>query len=182
MRTIFIIHGSYGNPQENWFPWLERELEDKGWRVWTPDLPGADSPSIPRYNAFILSKWTFDSDSIIVGHSSGAVAALGLLEEAPDKTVIDRAFLVAGFIGDLGWDALKELSRYTLDWLKIRKKARKFILIHSDDDPYVPLQHGESLKEKLDAELIVLRGQKHFSLEAGPQYKEFPELLEKILA
>jgi len=43
------------------------------------------------------------------------------------------------------------------------------------------LSHAQYLKEKLDAELIVKKGQGHFNLEVGPQYKQFPELLEKIL-
>ena len=27
MKNYFIIHGSFGNSKENWFPWLENELK-----------------------------------------------------------------------------------------------------------------------------------------------------------
>lgn len=30
MKNYFIIHGSFGNSQENWFPWLEKELSGGG--------------------------------------------------------------------------------------------------------------------------------------------------------
>lgn len=26
MKNYFIIHGSFGNSQENWFPWLEKQI------------------------------------------------------------------------------------------------------------------------------------------------------------
>ena len=67
------------------------------------------------------------------------------------------------------------------NWEEIKNHAKKIILFHSDNDPYVPLSHAQYLKEKLEAELIVKKGQGHFNLEVGPQYKRFPELLEKVL-
>jgi hypothetical protein len=39
MRNIFIIHGSYGYPEENWFPWLKKELSKLGHRVFVPKFP-----------------------------------------------------------------------------------------------------------------------------------------------
>ena len=30
MKNFFIIHGAFGNSQENWFPWLERKLTGGG--------------------------------------------------------------------------------------------------------------------------------------------------------
>lgn len=181
MKNVLILHGTDGHSQENWFPWIKRELERESYKVWVPNLPRSEKPNILRYNDFIFPKWKFDSNSIIVGHSSGAVAALGLLQELPDNIVINKAFLVAGFIGNLDWDALDELAQFTLDWQKIKTKAKKFVLIHSDDDPYVPLEHGKKLKKYLNGELIIVPGQKHFSVNTDSKYTQFPELLEKIL-
>ncbi len=158
MKNALILHGTNAHSKENWFPWLEQELRKNKYKVWTPDLPHPEKPSIPRYNAFIFPKWTFDRESIVIGHSSGAVAILGLLQEMPDSITVDRAFLIAGFIGDLGWEPLRELGKVNFDWKKIKQKARKFILIHSDNDPYVTIEHGEKLKENLGADLIILPG------------------------
>lgn len=39
MANVIIIHGAYGNPEENWFPWLKKELEKLDCRVFVPKFP-----------------------------------------------------------------------------------------------------------------------------------------------
>ena len=31
--NFIIIHGIYGHPEENWFPWLKNKLEGMGYEV-----------------------------------------------------------------------------------------------------------------------------------------------------
>ena len=195
MKNALILHGISGSPRENWFPWLKDELERKGWKVWVPDLPQSEKPSIERYNDFIFSSgWKFDEDSVVIGHSAGAVAALGLLEALPPDVTIKEAILVAAFKKDLGgWDpsglfkkpfdikttkmrvefwrslrrgaqSLKGLFEKPFDFEKIKSHATKFVFIHSDDDPYCALSGAEYLAKKLGGELVVLPSQKHFSI------------------
>lgn len=181
MKNVLILHGTDGNSQENWFPWLKDQLEKKNYRVWVPDLPGADKPNIDRYNQFIFPKWQFDEESVVVGHSSGAVATLGLLQELPDNAVINKAILVAGFIDDLDYDPVKEMFKKPFNWEKIKKQAKEFVFINSDNDPFVPSHHGLALKEKLGGELVIISGQKHFSVATmGEKYREFPEILQYV--
>ena len=40
MKKVVIIHGANGSPEENWFPWLKKELETKGIEVIIPQFPG----------------------------------------------------------------------------------------------------------------------------------------------
>lgn len=183
MKNALILHGTGGDHNENWFPWLHKQLEENGYKVWSPDLPEADTPNIQRYNKFLLSEnnWTFDQDSILVGHSSGAVAILGLLQALPEGAKVDTCYLVGAFKNDLGWDSLSGLFEEPFDFNDIQSKADKFVFIHSDNDPYCPLDHAEYLAEQLDAELIVKEGQQHFSVSTfGEAYTEFPFLLELI--
>ena len=182
VKNALILHGTDNNSQGNWFPWLKKQLEKHGWKVWIPDLPRSDKPSVKRYNKYILkdNDWEFNENSVIIGHSSGAVAILGLLQELPNKTVINKCILVAAFKNDLGWNSLEGLFDKPFDFQKIKSRAKHFIFIHSDNDPYCPLEHAEFLSNKLNGKLIIKKGQKHFNLEQDPKYKRFPFLL-KIL-
>ncbi len=37
--NYIIVHGSFGSPFVNWFPWLRNELENRNLEVYTPDFP-----------------------------------------------------------------------------------------------------------------------------------------------
>lgn len=39
MKNALILHGTNADHNENWFPWLHKQLEEKDYKVWTPDLP-----------------------------------------------------------------------------------------------------------------------------------------------
>jgi predicted alpha/beta hydrolase family esterase len=189
MKNAIILHGTGGSPDGNWFPWLKKELEKKGYSVWVPELPGNDYPNRKTYTEFLLKNAPeIDSSTIIIGHSSGAVAILGLLQALPKDSTIKAAYLVAGFKDNLRWvdkkgkHVLGGLFEDDYDWTAIKKKAGKFILIQSDNDPYVPMSHGSYLSIKLDGALTINPKQKHFSIETkGDEYKEFPFLLEMIM-
>lgn len=183
MKNILILHGTANDHRGNWFPWLASELEKRHYAVWSPDLPKAEEPDEKRYLDFIFanSSWKFTQDTIIVGHSSGGVAALKLLQRLPDGVVIDRCITVGAFTHTHGWDDIKGLFTAPFDFSEIKKHARKFIVYHSDDDPYVPLSDAKELESGLSAELIFIPGQGHFNLEKGAHYRAFPKLLEKIL-
>ena len=184
MKNALILHGTDGCPTENWFDWLKTELEKENYKVWVPQLPGCNKPNVFKYNEFLLSNnnWEFNEESILVGHSSGAVEILSLLQHLPNGKKVDTCYLVGSFKNNLDWEALDGLFLEPYDFGLIKAKAKKFVFIHSDNDPYCPLEHAKYLSEKLGGELIVKSGQFHFSVgTAGDKYKAFPYLLEKIL-
>jgi predicted alpha/beta hydrolase family esterase len=179
MKNALILHGLDGHSQENWFPWLKKELEKKGWKVWVPDLPHSECPNMKLFNQHILSNkdWKFDKYSVIIGHSAGAVAILGLLQVLPKETKIDTCILVGSFKDDLGMEALKNLFNVPLDFEKIKNQAENFVFIHSDNDPYCPLEHAKYLADKVDGKLKVKKGQGHFNTGHSKKYKKSPFLL-----
>lgn len=184
MKNALILHGTNDHSQKNWFDWLRIELEKEGYRVWVPDLPKASHPNIKRYNKFLLEKndWEFNKESIIIGHSSGSVSIFGLLQVLPKDIKVKSCYLVGSFKNDLGWDVLDGLFEESFDFKKIKQKTKEFHFIHSDNDPYCPLDHAEYLCEQVSGELIILPGQKHFSVGTyGEKYMQFPYLLTLIL-
>lgn len=184
MRKALLLHGTDGSSSSNWLPWLKEELESAGWQVWTPDLPQAEQPHIGRYNEHIFANkdWVFDNETVIVGHSSGALAALGILQTLPENTQVKEAILIGSFKDDLEWPNLKGLFETPYDYDTIRRRAGQFTFFHSNDDPYCPLDHAEYLAQQLGGELHIHPGQKHFSAETDPKYTTFPLLKEWLLA
>ena len=176
---VVILHGTSADHTKNWFPWLKLQLENLGHDVWVPDLPGADKPQIPKYNEFLLeSDWDF-TDNLVIGHSSGAVETLALLEALPENVRIKTAVLVGVFRGDLGWESLHGMNK-DINMPKVKQKAGKFIVVHSDDDPYCPLEGARWVADQLNASLKIFHGMGHFSESLDPRFNQFPDLLEII--
>lgn len=178
---VLILHGTSGKSSGEWFPWLKNELEKKGHQVWVPDLPGADEPDINIYNPFILENCPFEIDqqTVIIGHSSGAVGAFGLVQTLEKK--VGKIISVAGFVNDLNYGPVKKMfASWKFDWGKITKKVDKILAVYSDDDPYVPTWHAQELHRLTGAQKVLMPGQKHFSISTYPKYNQFPEIVELI--
>jgi hypothetical protein len=183
MKNAIILHGTGNDPQKNWFQWLKKELEQIGYTVWTPLLPKNDTPDIKRYNEFIFSQdeFSINEETILIGHSSGAVAILGILQNLPKNVTINSAYLVGVFKEAAGKKEFEGLFSEPFDFEKITSHVHKMVYIHSDNDPYCPLEHAEYLSNRTGGELVIIPGQQHFSIStAGEKYNEFPELLELI--
>lgn len=181
MKNILILHGTQGSPRGNWFQWLRRELQKRKYKVWVPKLPNPGKPRISKNVKYVSAnkRWNFNAQSILVGHSSAPLTILGILNELPEGTVVDKCILVAPLTKS-DWEPNSELFDYDFDFKKIRTKAKHFIIIHSDTDPYTPLDQPKDLAKKLGAKLIIKKNEGHFNLEKGPQYKKFPFLLDLI--
>ena len=182
MTKFLILHGTDGSPKSNWFMWLKGILIGRGFEVWLPTLPNSNRPNVKKYNEFLLSntKFVFDDDTVIIGHSSGSVEILSLLQHLPEGSTIKAAILVSAFKDNLNWPSLDGLFTETFDFERIKQHCPSFTLIHSDNDPYCPIRHAEYLAEQTDGKLITFEGQGHFNTELGPQYKQFPQIIEII--
>ena len=181
MKNAIIIHGTEGYPEENWFPWLKKELEKEGYRVSVPQFPSP--PIVPAKISEwfdVLKNYEIDKDTLLIAHSLGGVFALRILEKLDYN--VGGAFLVGTPIGEkpvANYDRDVAFSGYDFDWDKIKKNARRFVVFHSDDDPWVGLANGEKLAEKLGVKLNFVPNAGHFNAKAG--YTEFPDLLREIL-
>jgi serine hydrolase len=181
MRNALILHGTDGSPDAHWFPWLAQSLRQRGYEVTVPALPKADHPSLERYWAY-LRDYDFNSDTVIVGHSSGATTALALLHKLPPGQRIKLVVSVAGFYRDDGFNC-EQLFTESYDWERIRGAADAIVLLCSPDDPFIVEEQTTVLAERLAVTPTILAGSGHFSVDhGGPRFREFPELLDLIQA
>lgn len=178
MKNAIILHGTMGSPEGNWFKWLESELKKQGMTVWLPALPHPEQPSLREWAEFVQANCPFaiNDETLIVGHSSGAILALIITQQNPGR--VGKVIAVSVFPDNsLGWEPNSKLFDVDFDWRVIRAKARQLLFIHSDNDPYVPLHQARYVADNCEAELKLLPGQGHFNLEQSPDYKAFPQLL-----
>jgi len=178
---IFIIHGSYGNPEENWFPWLKKELEKLNYKVIIPKFPTPENQSLKSWmEVFDSYLKDLDKDTILIGHSLGPAFILNILEKI--NRPIKASFTVAGFVGKLDNRKFGKInSTFTekeFNWEKIKENCPVFYFYNSIDDPYVSFSKGEELSKRLGGKLIKFKNAGHFNENAG--FKQFPQLLDDI--
>ncbi|MBS3106876.1 serine hydrolase family protein [Candidatus Woesearchaeota archaeon] len=183
MKTAFLIHGSYGSPKENWFPWLKEELQKLGYKVYAPQFPTPENQSLDSWGkAFQPFLGKINEETIFVGHSLGPAFILHILQNL--HVEIRASFFVSSFISPLGIERFDSVNRtfYGQDfhWQAIKHHCRDFCLFHGEDDPYVPVEKAEELNSHLHGELILLEKGGHLNAESG--FMEFQQLLEKIRA
>ncbi len=180
--NFFIIHGVYANPEANWFPWLKKELEKKGFEMIVPKFPTPLDQSLESWMRTIAKyEDRINEETVLVGHSLGAAFILSYLEKANKK--ITAACLIAPFHKPLGspYDQLNTtfIDKH-FDWKKIKGNCGKFFIFASDNDRYIPFEITKELIEKLNAKFHLVANGGHLNKESG--YGKLPILLETIKA
>lgn len=181
MSTVYIFHGTGGKPEENWFPWLKRELEAHGHTVHVPQFPTPEHQTPEEWmKVFEVGGYTLDDDTILIGHSLGGTFLLRLLEEK--NATVRAAFFIGSPIGILPIRNIETDRPFLVepfDWEILKARAATWTVFHSDNDPFVGVENAHQLSRNLGANLVLIPGAGHFNRAAG--YTEFPELLERIL-
>lgn len=171
--TALILQGWYQKPKSNWYPWLKKELENRGYSVSLPDLPSmhSDTPDMKKQLQYIDALVTLDRDSIVFGHSLGALLGMRLAE----KYSFNKFILVAGWdFNDLTQEH-KLFWKTNIDHKKIKKNVREIYCISSDNDPYVTAFMAEEMSKRLGAQFILINGAGHFTDKDG--ITKIPQLL-----
>lgn len=131
------------------------------------------------FKVFDKYKKEVDEDTILIGHSLGGTFTLKVLEKL--ETPIKAAYLVAAPIGIMpirNYATDKPFLDHSFDWDKIKKNCKKFVVFHSDDDPFVCIENAESMAKNLNANFIHEKTAEHFNAGAG--YTKFEDLLALI--
>lgn len=174
---IILIHGNGGSTvNDNWFPWVKDELEKLGLNVIARTFPDNKFARKDIWLPFIENDLKADENTIIIGHSSGAVAAMRYAEE----NKIFGSILVGACYTDLG-DSDEKISGYydtSWNWELIKKNQNWIVQFSSIDDPYIPISEARYIHEKLHTEYYEYKDKGHFGWDKG--MKKFPEIIEII--
>lgn len=174
---VIIVPGNGGaSPKDNWFPYLEQQLSKLGITVINRQFPDAMLARSEYWLPFIKQLGA-DEHTILIGHSSGAIAALRYAET---KRILG-SILVSAYMTDLGL-ASERISGYfskSWDWAAIKANQQWIVQFASSDDPLIPIAQARNLHECLGSEYYEYNDQKHFGYGDFPK-KEFPELVEVL--
>lgn len=175
---VIFIHGNGGgdiNAPDGWFPWVKKELEKHGLQVISQNFP---DPVYARKEYWLpfLEKLGVDENTILIGHSSGAVAAMRYAENHQ----ILGSILVSACYTDLGMKSEAISGYYDSSWLwdDIKNNQQWIIQFHSTDDPLIPIEEARFIHKHLQSDYIEDSNQQHYGYPVDKL--EFPEIVTKI--
>ncbi len=180
-KRAIIVHGWGGNPEYVWYPWLKAELEARDFAVSVPAMPETEEPKVQTLTSVV---GTPDHHTYLVGHSMGCQTILRYLATLPEDAQIGGVVLVAGFYTLVPLEP--EQARIAEPWLTtpidavaVKEHTKRTVAIFSNNDPWVPIENEQLLKEQLGAETIILHNRGHFS--GADRAVELPEALTALL-
>jgi len=179
MKQVVFAPGNGGcTTKELWFPSLQRELESRGIKVIAAEFPDPELARASYWLPFLREELHVNEDTVIVGHSSGAIAAMRYAEQYP----ILGSVLVGNYYTHLNMDSEKQSGYFDTPWQweKIRKNQKWTVIFASQDDPWIPIEEPRFVHQQLQCEYHEFTNQGHFG---GDYIKTmFPELTTALLA
>lgn len=175
LKVIMIPGNGGATPVDGWFPSVQAELEKAGIAVINRQFP---DPQLARASYWLpfLESLGADEQTVLVGHSSGAIAALRFAETHK----ILGSVLVGAYHTDLGLEVERQSGYFDApwNWPIIKNNQRWIAVFASIDDPYIPIVEPRFLAQQLGAEYHEYTDQGHFG--SDKQKTTFPELVAVI--
>ena len=179
-RRVVIVpgNGCSGNVRDaNWYGWLEDTLKAEGHfdEVVLRNMPDPVMARESKWLPFLRGPCGCDAETIVVGHSSGAEAAMRLAETVPLFGIV----LVSACWTDLGEESEAIAGYYNRpwEWEAILRNTQFVAQFHSTDDPFIPVSEAQHVADNLaggaDSSFSLLEGRSHF-------FEPFPELLAEL--
>jgi uncharacterized protein len=168
-----IIHGNGGcTAGDIWLPWLERELTALGIDVINQTFPDSIQARAAVWLPHLESLGA-DEHTILIGHSSGAVAAMRYAESHR----LLGSILVGVCHTDLGdsFEAASGYYRSPWQWDTIRTNQQWIAIYNSTDDPHIPIAEARFVAAQLRCSFFEFTDRGHFV-----DSRQFPEVVEFV--
>ena len=162
----------------NWYKWMKEELVESNVfsEVLLEDMPDPVHAKEKIWVPFILNKLKADANTVMIGHSSGAVAAMRLLE----KNTLKGCVLVSACHTDLGSESERLAGYYNRawDWESIKSNTEWILQYHSTDDPFIPMAEADHVASNLSSDYKRFEDKSHFF---APEDVQSANILADIL-
>eukprot|EP00088_Acartia_fossae_P018863 TRINITY_DN20935_c0_g1_i2.p1 TRINITY_DN20935_c0_g1~~TRINITY_DN20935_c0_g1_i2.p1 ORF type:complete len:184 (-),score=27.70 TRINITY_DN20935_c0_g1_i2:183-734(-) len=174
-RKAVILPGNGAGDvfRSNWYGWANEKLNEiPDFSSTLKNMPDPITARRSIWLPFMKNELSVDENTIVIGHSSGACAAIRYAEENKVLGII----LVGAYTSDLG-DVNEAESGYFKDpwrWEEARSNAKFIVQFGSTDDPFLPWNEQEAVAKGLNAELKKYDDKGHF------MNSTFPELINVV--
>lgn len=178
VKRFIILHGKGSTAKDNFYLWLKKELESKGFEVEVPALPHTEEPNDLEQADYVLKNCKIDAETELIGHSMGGIVALRILEQGVKvHGVVLVATPASGiFLDGISRPTVTAAARRGFDFKKIKKNSDFFKVISDETDHIIPADdaeiYGKNLKTVAKSIMAV---KSHFG------GKHEPALLEYLL-
>lgn len=174
-RFIFIHGNGTTHWSFAWAGWLQQQLQQAGYETVFETMPDSVVARSEYWLPFLQDHLRVGEHDVLIGWSTGAVAAMRYAETHKIKGSI----LIGPCYTDLGDDMEKQSGYYDKlwDWEAIRANQHRIALFYGDDDPFIPQQEFVHIARQLQPEVHKMHAAGHFI-----ERESFPELLDYITA
>ena len=171
-NNYLLVHGSFGSPFSNWFPYLRKQIESKGLGVYTPDFPiGVGYQNYNNWSKLLkvyLDANLINENTVIFAHSIAPVFICKFLIE--NKIKVKRLVFVCGFNNYLGidddYDAVNK-SMYLNNLEDIKNYCDDIVCYYSENDPYVKYDAEKEFADTITNNQVIIKDGGHLNSESG---------------
>jgi pimeloyl-ACP methyl ester carboxylesterase len=175
---VILIHGNGGCTADDfWLPWVERELAAAGLVVVNRTFPDNVKARASFWLPFV-EQLGADENTILIGHSSGALAAMRYAETHR----LLGSVLVGVCHTDLGdgFEAASGFYERPWQWERIRPNQSWMAVMNSTDDPHIPIAEARYVAAQLRCSYFEFADRGHFVDSTLPEVTAF--VLRKLRA
>ena len=180
-KKVFLMHGFEGMPNGAWRGWLMTELDKKDIYAFSLAMPKPEAPVCGEWVKEIARyvKSCANDEIYLVGHSLGSTAILRYLESKYVCPNIKGIVLVSGTIQKTNNKKIEGFLKKDFDFKKIKSNVKKVVVIHGDNDQWVPVINAEITAKKLNGELILVKNGGHLNGSSG--WNTLPQCFDSLL-
>lgn len=174
MVKIILMPGNGGTTiEDSWYPSVKKAFQENGFEVVARTFPDNVLARASYWLPFMRDELRVDENTVLIGHSSGAVAAMRYAEEHK----ILGSVLVGTYWTHLNIESEIQSGYFgePWQWQQMKKNQEWSMVFASSDDPYIPISEPRFVAEQLASDYVEYSDKGHFLSE------QFPELVRAVI-
>nr|ACO10045.1 Retinoblastoma-binding protein 9 [Osmerus mordax] len=173
-KAVIVPGNGAGDVERrNWYGWAKKQINKiPEMTCLLENMPDPVTARESIWLPYMEDELQCDDETVIIGHSSGAAAAMRYAETHKVFGII----LVGAYTSDLEDENERESGYFNRpwEWEKIKGNAGHIVQFGSTDDPFLPWDEQEAVAKGLKADLRKYTDKGHF------QNTQFPELINVV--